>query len=64
MSGRGLVERLRAVRPHAAVVYMSGYTDDDVLRRGMLEAGSRFIQKPFSRGELLRVVREVLDERA
>ena len=64
MSGRGLVERLRAVRPHAAVVYMSGYTDDDVLRRGMLEAGSRFIQKPFSRGDLLRVVREVLDERA
>ncbi|HEX5971507.1 MAG TPA: PAS domain S-box protein [Gemmatimonadaceae bacterium] len=61
MSGRGLVERLRAVRPSAAVVYMSGYTDDDVLRRGLFEPGSRFVQKPFVADELLRVVREMLE---
>jgi len=61
MSGRGLVERLRAVRPAAAVVYMSGYTDDDVVRRGLFEPGSRFVQKPFVADELLRVVREMLE---
>ena len=62
MSGRGLAERLRAVRPRAAVVFMSGYTDDDVLRRGMLEQGSRFLQKPFSTAGLLALIREALDE--
>ena len=63
MSGRALVERLSAVRPDAAVVYMSGYTDDDVLRRGMLEPGSLFIQKPFNPGALLRIVRDALHRR-
>ena len=62
MSGRGLVERLRAVRPTSAVVYMSGYTADDVVRRGLFEPGSRFVQKPFIPDELLGVIREILDE--
>jgi PAS domain S-box-containing protein len=61
LSGRGLVERLTAVRPDAAVIYMSGYTDDDVLRRGMVEPGSRFLQKPFDPKALLRMVREALN---
>ena len=61
MSGRALVERLSAVRPNAAIVYMSGYTDDDVLRRGMLEPGSLFIQKPFNPRALLRIVRDALN---
>ena len=64
MSGRGLVERLRAVRPTAAVVYMSGYTADDVVRRGLFEPGSKFVQKPFIPDELLNVIREMLDEHA
>jgi PAS domain S-box-containing protein len=63
MSGRGLVERLRAVRPRAAILYMSGYTDDDVVRRGLFEPGSRFVQKPFVPDELLRIVRSALDAR-
>jgi CheY-like chemotaxis protein len=62
MSGRGLVERLRAVRPAAAIVYMSGYTDDDVLRRELFEPGSRFVQKPFVPEELLRLLRDALDQ--
>jgi PAS domain S-box-containing protein len=61
LGGRGLVERLTAVRPNAAVIYMSGYTDDAVLRRGMLEPGSRFLQKPFDPTALLRMVREALN---
>ncbi|HET9683177.1 MAG TPA: PAS domain-containing protein, partial [Gemmatimonadaceae bacterium] len=64
LSGRGLVERLRAVRPTAAVIYMSGYTDDEVLRRGMLEPGSLFVQKPFTPEGLLRTVREALNRGA
>jgi PAS domain S-box-containing protein len=63
LSGRGLIERLTAVRPNAAVIYMSGYADDEVLRRGMLEPGSMFIQKPFNPSALLRLVREALDHR-
>ncbi len=62
LGGRGLAERLRAVRPKAVVLFMSGYTDDDVLRRGMLDQGSRFLQKPFSSASLLALVREALDE--
>jgi len=63
LSGRGLVERLSAVRPNAAVIYMSGYTDNEVLRRGMLEPGSLFVQKPFNPNSLLRIVREALSQR-
>jgi len=63
LSGRGLVERLSAVRPNAAVIYMSGYTDSEVLRRGMLEPGSLFVQKPFNPNSLLRIVREALSQR-
>ena len=62
MSGRAMVEQLRAVRPSATVVYMSGYTDDDVLRRGIMEPGSRFMPKPFAPAELLRLIRDVLDQ--
>jgi PAS domain S-box-containing protein len=61
LSGRGFVERLTAMRPEAAVIYMSGYTDDEVLRRGMLDPGSLFIQKPFEPNVLLRMVRDALN---
>jgi CheY-like chemotaxis protein len=63
LSGRGFVERLTAVRPNAAVIYMSGYTDDEVLRRGLLKPGSLFIQKPFNPNALVSMVREALDHR-
>jgi PAS domain S-box-containing protein len=61
MNGRAMVERLRAERPELAVVYMSGYTDDDAVLRGALEPEASYIQKPFAPAELLRVVRETLD---
>jgi DNA-binding response OmpR family regulator len=63
-SGRQLAEMIRPLRPDIAILYMSGYTDDVVIRRGVLEAGMAFIQKPFGADDLSRRVREALDEHA
>jgi two-component system cell cycle sensor histidine kinase/response regulator CckA len=61
MNGRQLVERLLESRPGIGVLLMSGYTDDDVLRRGVLHGETAFLQKPFTPDQLLRKVRVVLD---
>lgn len=61
MNGRQLSEQLRATHPDLKVLFMSGYTDDAVVRHGVLEAETDFIQKPFSQGSLGQKVRELLD---
>src|SRR4029077_10309765 len=61
MSGRELAERLAPVRPGMKVLYTSGYTDDAMVRQGVLTAGVAFLQKPFVPDSLARKVREVLD---
>ncbi|MBI2956486.1 MAG: response regulator [Acidobacteria bacterium] len=61
MGGREVAERLTQVRPEIKVLFVSGHTDDVVLRQGILDGGAAFLQKPFSRDALARKVREVLD---
>ncbi len=61
MSGRELAGHLASVKPGMKVLYMSGYTDDAIVRHGVLEEGVDFIQKPFSLVKLAQKVREVLD---
>ena len=61
ISGRGLAERLTPDRGEMRILYMSGYTDDAIFRHGVLEAGTPFLQKPFTPQSLLQKVREVLD---
>ena len=52
------------MNPKMKILFMSGYTDDAVVRRGVLIEGMAFLQKPFTAGSLLRKIREVLDSAA
>jgi two-component system, cell cycle sensor histidine kinase and response regulator CckA len=59
-NGRVLAERLQASRPGLPVLYMSGYTDDMVVRTGVVAEGTAFLQKPFTPQGLLERVQTVL----
>jgi PAS domain S-box-containing protein len=61
MNGRELAARLASLRPEMKVLYMSGYTDDAIVRHFVLEPGLAFLQKPFTQKVLARKVRELLD---
>ncbi len=59
--GAALADAIRALRPEIKVLYMSGYTDDEVVRHGVEVAAGSFVQKPFTLASLARKVREALD---
>jgi CheY-like chemotaxis protein len=61
IGGRLIAEQMATRRPEMGVLYMSGYTDDVVVRHGGLDAGMAFLQKPFTPTALAQKVREVLD---
>ncbi len=60
MSGRELAELTVAIRPGTRVLYMTGYTEDTVVRHGLLTADLAFLEKPFHPDQLLARIREVL----
>jgi signal transduction histidine kinase/CheY-like chemotaxis protein len=62
MSGPAVAEALSALRPSIRVLYMSGYTDEAIVRTGVLEEGKPFLRKPFTPMQLAKKIREVLDE--
>jgi CheY-like chemotaxis protein/two-component sensor histidine kinase len=61
MNGSQLVEKVLEARPEIRVLFMSGYTDDEVMRRGVIDGQTAFLQKPFTPDLLAHKVREVLD---
>ncbi|MBI2683688.1 MAG: response regulator [Acidobacteriales bacterium] len=63
LSGKELAAKVRQMRPEIGVIYMSGYTDEVVLRQGIQEGSANFVQKPFTPTALSQKVREVLDAR-
>jgi two-component system, cell cycle sensor histidine kinase and response regulator CckA len=61
MSGGELAERLKSWFPGTKVLYMSGYPEDAIIHRKVLDGAAGFIQKPFSPINLASKVREVLN---
>jgi signal transduction histidine kinase/ActR/RegA family two-component response regulator len=61
-SGPELAARLAATRPEMRVLYMSGYTDDAIVHRGVIAPGIELLEKPFTPAILARKVRDVLDQ--
>lgn len=61
MSGRELVQALHQIRPDLKALYVSGYTEDEIVRRGLHDPTVAFLQKPFTADVLLEKVRALLD---
>jgi two-component system, cell cycle sensor histidine kinase and response regulator CckA len=64
MGGARLVEAMRARWPRLPVLFMSGYTDQELTTHGVLQLQAEFLHKPFRSEELLRRVRGLLDSTA
>jgi CheY-like chemotaxis protein/two-component sensor histidine kinase len=62
MSGRVLVQRLLRTVPDLKVIYMSGYTDDTMLRQGVFESGITFLQKPFCVTDLAAKINSAIEK--
>ena len=63
MSGRELGVHVQASRPKAAIVYMSGYSEDMIGRHGILQADENYLQKPFTSADLVQKIEQVLRKR-
>lgn len=61
LGGREVAKRVQARHPETRVLYLSGYTDDAVVRHGVVESIDAFLQKPFTPSSLAKKVRDVLD---
>jgi len=64
LGGRGMVDELHELSPGMRVLFMSGYTDNEILRRGISTSETDFLQKPFTAESLCAAVRSVLSKPA
>ncbi len=62
MNGREMADRLQAVCPGLKCMFMSGYTTNAIVHRGVLDEKVQFLQKPFSKKDLIIAVRKALNE--
>jgi YesN/AraC family two-component response regulator len=62
MNGLELANNLRSLYPTLKCVFMSGYTSSVIANHGVLDQGVHFIQKPFSKKDLSKTVRKILDD--
>jgi len=63
LSGRDLAHQIQELKPEIPILFISGYSDDAVVRHGNLDAGTHFLQKPFTPLQLGKKIREILDAR-
>jgi CheY-like chemotaxis protein len=63
LDGTELARRAAEVEPDLPILFMSGYTDHDIVRRGLLNPNQPFLQKPFTPGALVRRVAELLEHK-
>ncbi|MFL5612408.1 MAG: PAS domain S-box protein [Gemmatimonadaceae bacterium] len=61
MTGPEVWKTLSMNRPELRVLFMSGYTNEDMIRRGMLDSRTAFLEKPFTAADLARRARSILD---
>lgn len=61
MNGAELVSKINKIKPGMKVLFMSGYTENVIVRQGVLKEDIHFIQKPFSMKDFARKVREAID---
>jgi CheY-like chemotaxis protein len=61
INGKELADRLHTMYPAAKMLFASAYTENAIVHHGVLDAGVKFISKPFTPSALSRKVREVLD---
>ncbi|MGE5892760.1 MAG: PAS domain-containing protein, partial [bacterium] len=61
INGKEVYERVKQMRPDLKVLFVSGYTDSIIDKKGILDAGLHFLSKPVSPNDLLKKVREILD---
>jgi PAS domain S-box-containing protein len=63
MSGAELVAKINKIKPEVKVLYMSGYTENVIVRQGVLKEGIHFVQKPFSMNDFARKVRGAIEKK-
>ena len=64
MGGQEMAHRLREIRPSSRLLFVSGFTDDEVMQQGIIIPGSAYLQKPFSPASLVAKIGEMLREPA